>query len=77
MASSRSVPFAAAGTTAWRLLGIGGLIVATWWLARQLLPVLIPLVVAVLIAALLRPLSARLQRPACTRGFPPWRRSSS
>lgn len=66
MAQGRSTTFASAGAVAWRLLGIGALVVAAWWLARQLLPVLIPLVVAVLLAALLTPVAQRLQR----RGAP-------
>jgi putative heme transporter len=52
---------AAPGATAWRLLGIGALVVAAWWLARQLMPVLVPLVVALLLAALLAPLAQRMR----------------
>lgn len=59
--------FQRAGAVAWRLLGVGALVVAGWWLARQLMPVLVPLVVAVLLAALLQPLAGRLRR----RGLPP------
>jgi putative heme transporter len=58
---------ASAGTGAWRLLGVGALIVATWWLAERVLAVLLPGAVALLLAALLRPVAARLQR----RGAPP------
>ena len=63
----RSGPLATPSTTAWRLLGIGALVVATWWLARQLMPVLVPLVVALLLAALLSPVAERLRR----RGLAP------
>lgn len=47
--------------TAWRLLVTGALVVAAWWLARQLMPVLVPLVVSVLLAALLAPVAERLR----------------
>jgi predicted PurR-regulated permease PerM len=58
---------ARAGATAWRLLGVGLLVVAAWWLARRLMPVLLPLVVALMLATLLRPAAASLRR----RGVPP------
>src|SRR4051794_9910829 len=58
---------ARAGADAWRLLGLGLLVVATWWLARLLMPVLLPLMVALMLATLLRPVAAALQR----RGLPP------
>jgi predicted PurR-regulated permease PerM len=55
------------GTNAWRLLGIGLLVVGVWLLARRVMPVLVPLVVALLLAALVRPVAAALER----RGAPP------
>lgn len=53
---------AGAGAAAWRLLGIGALVIGTWLVARQLMPVLIPIVVAVLLAALTMPVAAALRR---------------
>ena len=61
-ASSRRRGLAAAGTAAWQLLGIGAAVVATWWLAQRVMPVLLPGAVAVLLAALVRPLAGRLER---------------
>ena len=66
MGNGRPAAFANAGAVAWRLLGIGALVVAAWWLAGQLMPVLVPLVVAVLLAALLQPVAAGWRR----RGVP-------
>ena len=60
---------AAAGTAAWRLLGIGLLVVAAWWLTRRLLPVFVPLVVATLLATLVRPLAERLERRGAPEGL--------
>lgn len=65
----RPLALSSAGTTAWRVLGVGALVVASWWLARQLMPVLLPLVVALLIAALLRPLAEVLMRRGASAGI--------
>lgn len=61
-ASPRTAGLERAGAAAWRLLGLGLLVVAAWWLTRKLMPVLLPLVVALLLATLLRPLAAALER---------------
>ncbi len=66
-ASSRRRGLAAAGTAAWQLLGIGALVVATWWLAQRVMPVLLPGAVAILLAALVRPLAGRLERTGLPR----------
>jgi predicted PurR-regulated permease PerM len=55
------------GAAAWQLLGIGALVVAVWWLAERVMPVLVPCVVALLLTALVRPLAARFERG----GVPP------
>src|SRR3954452_1315462 len=55
-----------AGATAWRLLGIGLAVVAAWWLAQHLMPLVVPLVVSLLLAALLMPVADALHR----RGVP-------
>lgn len=60
---------ATAGAGAWRLLGIGGLVVAVWLLARYLMPVLVPIVVSILMATLLRPVAERLERRGAPRGL--------
>jgi predicted PurR-regulated permease PerM len=66
---SRGRGLAAAGAAAWRLLGIGALVVATWWLARRVMPVLLPGAVAILLCALMRPLAGRLERAGVPRGI--------
>lgn len=60
--TERPTPLAAAGSTAWRLLGIGALVVATWLVARYLMPVLVPVVIALLLATLLHPIAQRLEQ---------------
>ena len=69
MDDDRRGSLAVAGSTAWRLLGIGAVIVAAWLIARYLMPVLVPVVVAVLLAALLRPVATRLERRGVPRGL--------
>ncbi len=68
-ASSPGRGLADAGATAWRLLGLFALVVATWWLAQRVMPVLLPGAVAVLLAALVRPLADRLERAGMPRGL--------
>lgn len=60
---------ARAGVGAWRLLGVGALIVAALWLAQQLMPVLLPVVVAVLLATLLHPVADALERRRAPRAL--------
>ena len=57
-----------AGSAAWALLGIVGLILLSGWAVGKLMPVVLPFAVAILLATLLRPVAASLEargaRPA-------------
>jgi predicted PurR-regulated permease PerM len=57
---------ARAGTMAWQLIGVVLVLLFAGWAAGRLMPVLLPFGIAILLAALLRPLTAWLQR----RGLP-------
>ena len=66
-AANADTSLARAGATAWRILGVALLVIGAWWLARQLMAVLVPAVVAVMLATLMAPVADRLSRAGIPR----------
>ncbi len=69
VAIAREGALARAGTAAWRLIGIGVLLVAALWLVRQVMPVLLPAIIALMLATLLTPAAAWLRRHGVPTGL--------
>ena len=65
--SPRQGGLARAGSAAWALLGIVGLVLFAGWAVGRLMPVVLPFAIAVLLSTLLRPVASALEH----RGWRP------